>query len=100
MRQAPFLVLSGTRMPSALVEIGFISHPQESKQLAKEKYQDKVARSLADAVRDFADKVLARRLVAQARPPAASGRSAQPPSRVEAAELGPTLKVASPVGTR
>jgi N-acetylmuramoyl-L-alanine amidase len=63
-RQAPFLVLSGTRMPSALVEIGFISHPQESRQLAKEKYQARVAQALAESVREFAEKVLARRLYA------------------------------------
>lgn len=64
-RQAPFLVLSGTRMPSALVEIGFISHPQEGRALGRDKYQARVAQALADGVRDFADKVLARRLFAQ-----------------------------------
>jgi N-acetylmuramoyl-L-alanine amidase len=64
-RQAPFLVLSGTKMPSALVEIGFISHPAESKLLAKPAYQEKVATALTNAVREFADKVLSRRLVAQ-----------------------------------
>jgi N-acetylmuramoyl-L-alanine amidase len=69
-RQAPFLVLSGTKMPSALVEIGFISHPQEGRLLAKEKYQSKVAKALADGVRDFADRVLSRRLLAQVREPA------------------------------
>lgn len=63
-RQAPFLVLSGTRMPSALVEIGFISHPQESRQLAKDKYQARVAQALAESVREFAERVLARRLYA------------------------------------
>lgn len=63
-RQAPFLVLSGTKMPSALVEIGFISNPQEGKLLGKEKYQQKVAEALAGGVREFADKVLARRLFA------------------------------------
>src|SRR5207248_503957 len=41
-RQAPFLVLSGTRMPSALVEIGFISHPREGRMLAGDKYQHTV----------------------------------------------------------
>lgn len=85
-RQAPFLVLSGTKMPSALVEIGFISNPQEGRKLGTDKYQARIAQALADAVRDFADKVLARRLFAQVRstPPA-------PP---------PPLTVASPVGTR
>jgi N-acetylmuramoyl-L-alanine amidase len=86
-KQAPLLVLSGTRMPSALVEIGFISHPQESRLLVKEKYQERVAKALAEAVRDFADKVLARRLFAKA--PPAPARAA-PASAV----------VASPVGTR
>lgn len=87
-RQAPFLVLSGTRMPSVLVEIGFISHPREGRLLAREKYQERVAQALASAVREFADKVLARRLVAQPRPSA-------PAPPVNAAGL-----VASPAGTR
>ena len=112
-RQAPFLVLSGTRMPSALVEIGFISHPQEGKLLAKEKYQAKVAKALADAVRDFADKVLARRLFAQARPPEAGAAQAsaavaprapsvpaEPGPVVNAAGLVPATAVAAPAGTR
>src|SRR5438045_6978047 len=63
-RQAPFLVLSGTRIPSALVAIGFISHPREGRMLAGDKYQRTVAVALADGVRDFADRILARRLVA------------------------------------
>jgi len=63
-RQAPFLVLSGTKMPSALVEIGFISHPKEGPLLAKEQHQDRIAQSLAAAVEEFAEQVLARRLLA------------------------------------
>ena len=63
-RQAPFVVLSGTKMPSALVEIGFISHPAEGRLLGKDDYQQAVARALANAMLEFADKVLARRLVA------------------------------------
>jgi N-acetylmuramoyl-L-alanine amidase len=90
-RQAPFLVLSGTRMPSVLVEIGFISHPREGRLLSRDKYQRRVAQALANGVRDFADKVLARRLVAQARPPTAR---TEPPA-VNAAGV-----VASPAGTR
>jgi hypothetical protein len=65
-RQAPFVVLAGTRMPSALVEIGFISHPQEGRLLASDRYQQRVAAGLAAAVRDFADHVLLRRLDAAA----------------------------------
>jgi N-acetylmuramoyl-L-alanine amidase len=90
-RQAPFLVLSGTRMPSVLVEIGFISHPREGRMLGRAAYQRKVAQALASGVRDFADKVLARRLVAQVK---AAPQKAEPPP-VNAAGV-----VASPRGTR
>ena len=65
-RQAPFAVLAGTRMPSALVEVGFISHPLEGRLLAKERHQKAIARALASAVREYADEVLARRLVSAA----------------------------------
>jgi N-acetylmuramoyl-L-alanine amidase len=95
-RQAPFLVLSGTKMPSALVEIGFISHPQESRLLAKSAYQDKMALALSDAVREFADKVLSRRLVAQARPPEGAAESTAP-SKPSASVIP---AVARPDGTR
>ena len=90
-RQAPFLVLSGTRMPSVLVEIGFISHPREGRMLGRDRYQRRVAQALADGVRDFADKVLSRRLVAQVKP---SPENAQSP-QVKSAGV-----VASPGGTR
>jgi N-acetylmuramoyl-L-alanine amidase len=63
-RQAPFAVLSGTKMPSALVEIGFISHPVEGRLLGRDKHQQRIAQALAAAVQDYAEKVLARRLVA------------------------------------
>ena len=90
-RQAPFLVLSGTRMPSVLVEIGFISHPREGRMLGRGSYQRRVAQALADGVRDFADKVLSRRLVAQVKPRPENAQSPQ----VKSAGV-----VASPDGTR
>ncbi len=61
-RQAPFLVLSALKMPAALVEIGFISHPAEGRRLGKDSYQQQIAAALGFAVRQFADKVLSRRL--------------------------------------
>ena len=51
-------------MPSALVEIGFISHPSEGPLLANEQHQDRIAQALATAVEEFAEQVLARRLLA------------------------------------
>lgn len=90
-RQAPFLVLSGTKMPSALVEIGFISHPREGRLLGGEKYQAVVAEALAEGVRDFAEKVLVRRLVAQVKP-----ESGKP----DTLQINAAGAVASPGGTR
>src|SRR3989442_6679568 len=66
-RQAPFSVLAGTRMPSALVEVGFISHPIEGRLLGRERHQRAIAQALAAAVREYGDEVLARRLVAAPR---------------------------------
>ena len=76
-RQAPFLVLSGTKMPSALVEIGFISHPAEAKLLAKEKHQQRVAEALAAGIQEFNQQVLARRLF----PPTLEQKAAQAAQR-------------------
>ena len=63
-KQAPLLVLWGTKMPSALVEIGFISHPLEGRLLGRVRHQRVIARALAAAVQEYADAVLTRRLVA------------------------------------
>ena len=61
-RQAPFLVLSALKMPAALVEIGFISHPAEGRRLGKDAYQDRVAQAITNAVKQFSGRVLAKRL--------------------------------------
>ncbi len=38
-REAPFWVLVGAQMPAVLLEVGYISHPDESSRIADEKYQ-------------------------------------------------------------
>ncbi|GAB6927385.1 N-acetylmuramoyl-L-alanine amidase CwlD [Paenibacillus sp. JCM 10914] len=43
-------LLRSLRMPSALVEVGFLSHPQESELLRDEKYQRKVAASIYNGI--------------------------------------------------
>lgn len=48
--QAPFIVLLGAQMPAVLVEIGFISNPEECVQLAQRDYQRNIARTIAAAV--------------------------------------------------
>lgn len=71
-KQAPFIVLTGVEMPAVLVEIGFISHPEEGRRLAEDAYQQAVAVALRDGIRAFRERVYALR-----KAPAA-GASAQP----------------------
>ena len=49
-KQAPFAVLMGTRMPSVLVEVGFISNPAEARSLARPQRREAIAGALARAV--------------------------------------------------
>ena len=57
-KQAPFRVLSGATMPAVLVEIGFISHAEEEKQLKSAPFQQSVADAIARAVAEFFGKRL------------------------------------------
>jgi len=52
-RQAGFLVLYRTTMPGVLVELGFLSHPEEEKYLASAEGQHKIARGLFRAFNQF-----------------------------------------------
>lgn len=54
-RQAGFLVLYKTTMPSVLVEIGFLSNPEEENFLMSEKGQDEIAQSIFRAFRKYRD---------------------------------------------
>jgi len=67
-QQAPFYVLTGVEAPAVLVEFGFISHPEESKKLARPEYRDRIAQAIADGVLAF----LAQTAVRDRRPPVAS----------------------------
>lgn len=52
-KQAPFHVLVGAACPSVLVEVGFISSRSESEKLANDKHQDKLAKAIAEGIKDF-----------------------------------------------
>jgi N-acetylmuramoyl-L-alanine amidase len=52
-RQAPFRVLMGATMPAILVEVGFISNPEEERQLSQLGYRGRIVEALARAVREF-----------------------------------------------
>lgn len=57
-RQAPFVVLQGAQMPAVLLEVGYISHPRESKRLADPAEQERIARAVAAGVDRFRREVL------------------------------------------
>jgi N-acetylmuramoyl-L-alanine amidase len=52
-KQAPFYVLAGARMPAVLLEVGFISHEAESARLRTRAYQDRAAQAIADGIAAF-----------------------------------------------
>jgi len=58
-QQAPFYVLMGLEVPAILVEVGFISHREESRRLGEPKYQETIAAGIAKGVRRFASQVQA-----------------------------------------
>jgi N-acetylmuramoyl-L-alanine amidase len=49
-KQAPFRVLVGAAMPAVLVEVAFISNPEEEKLLASEPWQGRVAGALTRGI--------------------------------------------------
>ncbi len=52
-KAANFYVLKHTKCPATLIEIGFITNPDEEKLLANEKYQNKLAGAIASAVKRY-----------------------------------------------
>jgi N-acetylmuramoyl-L-alanine amidase len=72
-KQAPFRVLVGAAMPAVLVEVAFISNPDEEKLLASEAYQAKVAASLARGIERYRREQAARQ-GGVPRSPASTGR--------------------------
>ncbi len=52
-KQAGFLVLYKTTMPSVLIETGFISNPKEEKMLASEEGQTYIASAIYRAVKEY-----------------------------------------------
>ena len=48
--QAPFAVLRRSQIPAVLVEVGFLSHPEECKALSTDQYRSKIAKSLSAGI--------------------------------------------------
>jgi N-acetylmuramoyl-L-alanine amidase len=49
-KQAPYMVLHKAYMPRILIEMGFISNPEDAADLDSDGGQDKIARAIADAI--------------------------------------------------
>ncbi len=49
-RSAPFWVLVGASRPSVLVEIGYITHPEERIRLFDSSYQERIAEGIAEGI--------------------------------------------------
>lgn len=52
-KQALFYVLVGAQMPSCLLEISYISNPEEEKFLSDETYRMKVAMAISDGIENY-----------------------------------------------
>ena len=52
-KQAPFKVLVGATMPAALVEVGFITNPEEEAKLQTEEFQNLMVEALTRAVQRY-----------------------------------------------
>lgn len=60
-KQAPFVVLMGVKMPAVLVEIGFLTNPKDERGLHSIRRRNHIADDLAKAVADFRERYDARR---------------------------------------
>ncbi len=72
-KQAPFVVLMGLQMPASLVEIGFLTNPDEARALRRSGRRGEIARALTRAILEFGRRYDARRGDGAAAP-AAGGR--------------------------
>lgn len=55
-KQAPFYVLLGTKMPSILVETGFISNRREERRLTSPRYRQTLAESIVRGLQNFIER--------------------------------------------
>jgi N-acetylmuramoyl-L-alanine amidase len=65
-QQAPFRVLVGANMPAVLVEMGFITNPEQERQLASEPFQSSIVQALVDSLARFRESRTAQRSSPQA----------------------------------
>jgi N-acetylmuramoyl-L-alanine amidase len=52
-KQAGFYVLGGAAMPAILIEIGFVTNPQEERKLRASRYRDEIARAITAGLAEY-----------------------------------------------
>lgn len=55
--EAPFFVLIGANMPAVLVELGYITNPDEAKHLNSDAYQQALAQGMADGITAYKKRI-------------------------------------------
>ncbi|MCU1244264.1 MAG: putative N-acetylmuramoyl-L-alanine amidase, partial [Acidobacteria bacterium] len=92
-KQAPFKVLVGATMPAALVEVAFITNPEEEAKIKSDAYQNMVVETLTKAVQRYKTDYETRIGVIQPPPPTATttpaGTSSVPKSAAPGAATPP-----------
>jgi len=53
-KQAPFTVLHGTNMPAVLVEVGYVTNPQDAKMLSQRSHLKRIAGAISRGIVQFA----------------------------------------------
>ncbi len=99
-KQAPFRVLMGATMPAVLVELGFISNPDEEKKLKDPAYREQLVDALSRAIAHY--KALVENKPENQpenqpqSPPAAPGTAPQTPQTTPAPAARPPAMVGRP----
>ncbi|MCC7519226.1 MAG: N-acetylmuramoyl-L-alanine amidase [Verrucomicrobiae bacterium] len=70
-KEAWFVVLRQSPIPAVLIEAGFLSNPEEGVRITTEAHQEKLARAIAEGIRDYAARASAYASAA----PSSRGRS-------------------------
>ncbi len=100
LRQARFDVLRGLKMPGVLVEMGFLDHPVEGKQVITERYLHRVVHSVTQAVTKYGKRfgLFSRRSAATTTPNASPKtiKRRRRRDRRRPAPTGPAQKIRKP----
>jgi N-acetylmuramoyl-L-alanine amidase len=92
-KQAPFKVLVGATMPAALVEVGFISNPEEAAKLQSDEFQKLMVDALTRAVQKYKTNYETRiGLIQPAAAPAAPATTTSAPAQTTTAPAQPATR--------